>query len=210
MSDEVCNPHRILWEKWRDPFIAAVKEHREKGWHDGYEYLEKPSQVGAYGGPFMYGPAGIIPLNELNSPSKTFNLWVGHASFPIDRKVCDRMKTVPGVEILRVWSRYRFWLGIAKAFDEATVKCAVLRASRPERALTTTTTLAPPATSNAASRLQAFLAKRHKFWAVIQTKDGKLSPVGGEDREQVERAIADNQQAKHVVTSWDRGINGQA
>ncbi len=208
MSEEpAVNPVRIMWLKWHDPFAAAMKEHREKGWTDGYEYMDRPGQAGAYQGPYMFGPAGIIPLNELNSPGRTFNLWVGHTSFDLDRPTLARMAKVPGVEVLRVWTRYRFWLGVAKAFEEERVKNAVFVAARP--------IIPPPAATVAAvkpSVLDGFrkhLAGKYRFWAVVEMPNGKLHPIGSDERATVEEQVAARKDvARQIFTSWE-GCNGQ-
>lgn len=195
MSD-ASNPRRILWERWRDPFVAAVEEHRRRGWFDSYEYADRPGMAGAYQGPCLFGPAGIVPLNELNSPSKNFNLWVGHTSFDIDQSSFDRMKVVPGVEVLKVWTRYRFWLGVAKAFEETRVKRDVLAAASPP---------APPARDPLAG-LKGTLASRHRYWAIVRREDGKYDVAGGDSREEVEGKVRLlGGRPLGVVTSWDGG-----
>lgn len=195
MTDD--NPVRILWIKWQDPLTAAMKEHQEKGWTDSYEYMDRPGQVTMYQGPCIIGPAGIIPLNELNSPSRTFNLWVGHASFNIDNSAVHRMAQVAGVEVLRVWTRYRFWLGIGKAFEEESVKRSVFEASRP---------VVPQAKvkPTVIDGVQKHLAGKYLFWAVVQMPNGKLHPVGGDDRASVEEQVAlFRDSARMVFTSWN-------
>lgn len=192
---ETAAPRRIIWDKWVDPILAAVKEHRERGWHDSYEYLDRPGQVGVYQGPFMGGPAGIIPLNELNAPSKNFNLWVGHASFHLSRPVLLRMARVPGVEILKVWTPYRFWLGVGRAFEEREVKAAVLEAAcpRPRRA-------AP------LDGLKRQLSARHKAWAIFSLPDGRLDAVGGDGPEEVMRLVRERSESpQRLITSWGAG-----
>lgn len=188
-------PRRIIWLKWKDPFVSALQEHKQKGWHDSYEYLERPGQVGLYQGPALFGPAGIIPLNELNSPSKNFNLWVGHTSFDLDDPTLDRMERVPGVEVLKVWTRYRFWLGVGKAFEEERVKRGVLLAAAGPP---------PPRPEGGLGRVCRHLAGKYPFWAVAEMPNGRLVPVGGDGREDVERAVRERAAgAKRVVTSWD-------
>ncbi len=195
----MADPLRIIWKKWHDPLTAAVAEHRERGWHDGYDYTDRPGQAGAYAGPCLYGAAGIIPLNELNCPSRNFNLWVGHASFDIDVAAKARIMAVSGVEMFRVWTRYRFWLGVGSCFCEDQVKAAVREAAT------------PPASGreggiggvSAVRALSRNLAGRHPFWAIFVSADGKYDVACGEEREAVERAVLERRAASSsVLTSW--------
>lgn len=191
------NPRRILWEKWTDPLLAAVNEHKEKtGWQDSYAYLERPGQIGAYQGPMLIGPAGFIPLNELNVPSRNFNLWIGHTSFVLDKPTIDRMKQVPGVEVFHLWSPYRFWLGVGRAFEENEVKKAVLAAASPPAA--------PDSIDVALEAMKKAAASRYQHWAVFVLKDGKLAMAGGNSREEVETQVREHaDQTQQVIVSWN-------
>lgn len=192
MNQELAVPFRIIWEKWKDPFLAAVKE---EGWHDSYE---RPGQVGVYQGPMLAGPAGLIPLNELNVPSKNFNLWVGHCSFLLDYPTFDRMKVVPGVEVIKPWTPYRFWLGIGRAFEEKTVKRLVLEAAKVpnRRAKIESDDLLRVVTRTAASQ--------YKHWAVFLLENGKITISGSDDIAQVEAQVRERaSQSKRIITSWD-------
>jgi hypothetical protein len=200
------NPRRILFSKWVDPFRVAIEEHKEKGWKDTYSYLENPGQVGVYQGPMIVGPIGFIPVNELNSPSKNFNLWVGHCSFDLDEPTIKRMMEVPGVEIFRVWTRYRFWLGIGKAFEEEEVKRAVYSAS----ALPAEQTPLEKAADKIVNEdqgieiLKKTATAKYQFWAIFIMENGKLDVAGADNKEQVQASIEKRLgNFKRVVTSWD-------
>lgn len=191
------SPQRIIWQKWIDPFIAAMDEFRDK-YTDSYAFMERPGQTGVYEGPAVMGPAGIVPLNELNSPSRNFNLWVGHSSTLLTQQIVDRVKTVPGVEILKIWTPYRFWLGVGKAFEEDTVKREVMRAVFPapeKENVSKPDTLAD---------LKKHLARTHKFWAIFELKSGKFDVSGSESRAVIEHDINKKRdEAKRVIASWE-------
>jgi hypothetical protein len=46
-----------------------------------------------------------------------FDCWIGHTNFDITPKVKEKLNKMPGVEILKIFSRYRFFVGIGEMFD---------------------------------------------------------------------------------------------
>ena len=64
---------------------------------------------------------GIIPYNEYTASSKIFNFWTGHTNFNIIDSVAYSIETTEGVETLDIFTRYRFRIGIGKAFEDREV-----------------------------------------------------------------------------------------
>jgi hypothetical protein len=64
---------------------------------------------------------GLIPYTENTASSKIFNFWVGHTNFNLSKKVVDIIEDADGVEVLDVFTRYRFRIAIGKVFDDARV-----------------------------------------------------------------------------------------
>ncbi len=58
-------------------------------------------------------PQMIKDINLLT----TFDCWIGHTNFDITTDVCRKLDKVNGVEALKVYSRYRFFVGVGKMFD---------------------------------------------------------------------------------------------
>ena len=46
-----------------------------------------------------------------------FDCWIGHANFDITKEIKSKLNKTEGVELLKVLSRYRFFVGIGKMFD---------------------------------------------------------------------------------------------
>ena len=46
-----------------------------------------------------------------------FDCWVGHANFNLTDEIKTQLSHQDGVEILKVCSRYRFFVGVGKMFD---------------------------------------------------------------------------------------------
>lgn len=51
-----------------------------------------------------------------------YDCWLGHANFNITRGVKKQLNEVEGVEVLRICSRYRFFIGIGRMFEFADVR----------------------------------------------------------------------------------------
>lgn len=60
-------------------------------------------------------------FNELSVVSN-FDCWIGHTNFDITYNIKDKLNIIPGVEVLKIFSRYRFFVGIGKLFDFAEVR----------------------------------------------------------------------------------------
>jgi hypothetical protein len=64
---------------------------------------------------------GLIPYNEYTAPSKLFNFWIGHTNFDITPTIIEILEKANGIEILDIFSRYRFRIAIGKCFNDADV-----------------------------------------------------------------------------------------
>jgi hypothetical protein len=51
-----------------------------------------------------------------------FDCWIGHTNFDITQRIKDKLNTIPGVEVLKIFSRYRFFVGIGQMFDFQNVR----------------------------------------------------------------------------------------
>ena len=128
------NKPLIIWEKWRDPFgfdsdTTEYKPTEPEYWEEDQKTnqdnddseppaimteIDRPTKV-------IATPMGIIPMNEYTCSSKIFNFWTGHANFDLTEEVADIIETSPGVESLNIFTRYRFRIGIGKAFKDAEI-----------------------------------------------------------------------------------------
>lgn len=115
----------VVWEKWVDPFGEALDEAKWTDYDNEIEDIEDLDLIEDEGiessRPIkaIATPMGIIPYNELTSPAKLFNFWVGHTNFDLTSKIVSIIETTPGVEILDVFTRYRFRVGIGKCFSDS-------------------------------------------------------------------------------------------
>lgn len=52
----------------------------------------------------------------------SFDCWMGHTNFDITPKIKNILNAIPGIELLKICSRYRFFIGVGKMFDFKTVR----------------------------------------------------------------------------------------
>ena len=115
--------NKIIWEKWVDPYLP---ENVEASWPDYIEDFEnaesekntEEEDVKRHPMYAISSPMGIIPYNEYSAPSKVFNFWVGHTNFSITNQVSKIIEETEGIEILDVFTRYRFRIAIGKSFKD--------------------------------------------------------------------------------------------
>ena len=55
------------------------------------------------------------------SIGKYFKFWIGHTNFDITPKVSDIIEKIEGVEVLNIYTRYRFRIGIGHCFKDRNV-----------------------------------------------------------------------------------------
>lgn len=130
--------NEILWEKWRDPFLGYDEndldpDHRSDqaiinainqfpNNQDDDEQIPNQIQQNSNGIKVIATPMGIIPYNEFTASGKIFNFWTGHTNFKITEDIFNIMDDTLGVEVLNVFTPYRFRIAVGKAFDATIVK----------------------------------------------------------------------------------------
>lgn len=68
----------------------------------------------------------FLPLNnqimEDLSLLTSFDCWIGHTNFDLTHNIKNILDDIPGIELLKIYSRYRFFIGIGKMFDFTEVR----------------------------------------------------------------------------------------
>lgn len=120
--------HKIIWEKWIDPFGNNTDEIKWNHYDNDdldeqteffddellKSKLSKPVKV-------IATPMGLIPYNEYSSCSSIFNFWIGHTNFNISSNITKIIEKSEGVELLDIFTRYRFRVGIGKCFNDSDI-----------------------------------------------------------------------------------------
>lgn len=111
LEDQLSSPIlQILMEK-----VADYTEHEEN--FDEEEYVDQPQKR---------ENVPLLPISEklLEDISllSNFECWIGHTNFDITKDIKDTLDKTQGIEILKILSRYRFFIGVGKMFDFKNVR----------------------------------------------------------------------------------------
>lgn len=131
--------YKIGWQKYEDVIEQQVSSPAMKNLmknmlmnhstrHDDEEDYEE-SEIDEIGSDDGSNDMLMIPLsekivNELSIAS-SFDCWMAHTNFDITFNIKDKLNTIPGVEILKIFSRYRFFIGIGKMFNFKDVRSVI-------------------------------------------------------------------------------------
>lgn len=144
---------QIKWQRWLDNLedIPAIDE--ETG-----EEIIIPNR------PQVITIAGIVPVD--------FNFWVGHTNFKLTQHICETINDFDGIEMLDIFSPYRFRIAIGLAFDESLVKLGL------QEALGVKKTPVPELEE----------AKKNitkPYWAIYSAPNGETEHFESDDEEEV-------------------------
>ncbi len=68
----------------------------------------------------------VVPFSkemlEDMAMSANFDCWVGHCNFDITPRIKEILDNTDGIEVLKVCSRYRFFIGVGKMFQFKNVR----------------------------------------------------------------------------------------
>lgn len=54
-----------------------------------------------------------------------FDCWIGHTNFDLTYDIKNKLDKVPGIELLKICSRYRFFIGIGQMFNFKDVRNSI-------------------------------------------------------------------------------------
>jgi len=124
----------IVWQKWVDPFgeeelselLSSTDQSNENDEEISQDYIDEDNDkqkniISRKNIKVIATPMGIIPITENTASGKIFNFWIGHTNFSITKKIASIIEEISGVESLDVFTRYRFRIGVGKAFSDSSV-----------------------------------------------------------------------------------------
>lgn len=146
---------QIAWERWID------FDHEIKDFQEDEEIAQQIIPI------MIRTPLGMFNPYESMSPNNMFDCWIAHTNFPLTEEEKDILDNIEGIEILRIMSKYRFFVGIGKLFSLTDVR------PRVEMALQI----------GHKSRFEEIIEKigNNMVWAVGIYKDGSYKVIFPED-----------------------------
>ena len=123
--------NEIIWEKFENSVNKDlntskllmigkfIKDDQEEQEEDKYfkSIYDDEDDDDEHGQMVMQFPITQELMNNINLCGR-YECWVGHANFDITEEIVFELNyNIPGVEYFKPLSRYRFLVGIGKAFD---------------------------------------------------------------------------------------------
>lgn len=183
---------KIQWLKWEDPFLPKKREddinlqEQKDSFEEHDDSEDRHIRV-------IAGPYGLLPLNENSITAKLYKFWVGHCNFDITESIRNKIQEVSGVEILHVWTRYRFWLGVGNLFDDLEVHKKI------ESALNKDGNKKKNHVLNAIINV---LKKKYKHWIIYKDINEEIKTVGGDDAQLLKKEISVEKNVEILACSW--------
>ena len=115
--------YKILWKKWRNPLdeIKKVSEEDDEEELTPWERKERDEDT-PKGIKLLMSQNGVIPMGGTSDVHKEFKLWIGHTNFVITPIIQQKVLSVPGVEVFKPMTPYRFRLAVGRLFNSKSVK----------------------------------------------------------------------------------------
>lgn len=119
---------RVKWEPWIDPLDSDDTENEieEEKYNDGYDSNNIPQITQQK---VLQTPFGIFPVNILPLGSESFDFWILQTNFEITLEIVRQIESVPGVESLDIFTRYRARVGFPRSglFDAVKVRAEIAK-----------------------------------------------------------------------------------
>ena len=96
--------------------LADEEEEDEESYESAYEQEESAA---------MSNPAKLALNSKIMEDIgmiTNFDCWIGHTNFDITPDIKKNLDSIEGIEVLKIFSRYRFFIGIGKMFDFKSVR----------------------------------------------------------------------------------------
>lgn len=109
---------KISWEHWEEPENPAAALLDDEDGLDEFEDV-LPNGHNVIELPFIFQydtPIGTYNSNNPMRPSAMFDCWIMHTNFDITPRIAKLIGVVQGVEVAKVITRYRCFIGVSPMF----------------------------------------------------------------------------------------------
>jgi len=175
----------IAWEKWEDDIIQErIREDSktESVEEDSLEesFLEAMENIPIQEIPKVVSTAvGIFEIYDRNKPSNQYDCWLGHTNFNISQEVKNCIENIEGVEVLKVLTRYRFFVGIAKMFDFKKVRVEIEKAACGKHLVNQEESILDPETRIVVDDIKSRISSQ-KLWAIYVFPNGQIDYISSD------------------------------
>ena len=107
--------------------VETEEYQEDSAYKDSSEYTDEESDSQ----PMMF-PMSAQFFQDLSLLS-TYDCWLGHTNFDITPVIKNKLDNIEGIEILKICSRYRFFIGLGRMFKFADVRTSVENAIIPKK-----------------------------------------------------------------------------
>jgi hypothetical protein len=175
----------IAWEKWEDDIVQErIREDSktESVEEDSLEesFLEAMENMPIQEIPKVVSTAvGIFEIYDRNKPSNQYDCWLGHTNFNISQEVKNCIENIEGVEVLKVLTRYRFFVGIAKMFDFKKVRVEIEKAACGKHLVNQEESILDPETRIVVDDIKSRISSQ-KWWAIYIFPNGQIDYISSD------------------------------
>jgi hypothetical protein len=122
---------------------------------------------------------GIFEIYDRNKPSNQYDCWLGHTNFNISQEVKNCIENIEGVEVLKVLTRYRFFVGIAKMFDFKKVRVEIEKAACGKHLVNQEESILDPETRIVVDDIKSRISSQ-KWWAIYIFPNGQIDYISSD------------------------------
>ena len=115
LKDQLNSPFASLVATNNIQMLGDIASEEESESEFDFSILEDPEQD------LIVIPVPESFYEQINLLTN-YDCWIGHTNFDITESVKTKVEKTKGVEILKVYSRYRFFIGIGKMFNFSEVR----------------------------------------------------------------------------------------
>ena len=119
---------QIGWQKYEDVLEQQLQSPLLQSFYDSFNSFDEEdfTEEELRSMQEIEQPQQVIPVDSKLMESVTltsnFDCWMGHTNFNITDNIKEELNRVDGVEVLKICSRYRFFVGVGKMFKFSNVR----------------------------------------------------------------------------------------